>query len=340
MLLLLVPVAVILRLLGAHPVLTFACAAFSLVPLASLLGDSTEQIAAHIGSTAGGILNATFGNLAELVFGIVGLVGGHAEVVKAAITGSIISNLLLVFGVAAFVGSLGRDKLKFNPAAADANTKMLSIAVVALGIPSLFQRWNFPGVGQLSIAAAAILLVIYAASLVFMLHTHRSLFHGRVAASPVIGRKAALVILAITAGLVAVVSQILVSQLEFITRSTGWTELFIGLVIVAVLGNAAEHSSAVMLARRDQMDLALQIAVGSGAQVALFIAPLLVVLSLVWRPQPIVFHPLEIGAILVSVGVVTVASLDGETNWFEGLQLIGAYAILTVFFYFLPPLSS
>jgi Ca2+:H+ antiporter len=346
-LLLLVPAAFALKLAEGHPVLTFASAALALAPLASLLGDTTEQLAAHFGSAAGGLLNATLSNLTELVFGIVGLAGGHVEVVKAAITGSIIGNLLLVFGVAAFVGSLGRDKLKFNPAAVGANTTMLAIASIALAMPSIFQ-WLHPArvapgedrVGQLSLSAAAVLLVIYAASLFFMLRTHRSLFRGRVAATPAIGRNAALVILAATAALIAVASQILVSELEFITRSMGWTELFIGLVIVAVLGNAAEHSSAVMLARRDQMDLSLQIAVGSAAQVALFIAPLLVVMSRAWRPESMVFHPLEIGAVIVSVGVVIVASIDGETNWFEGLQLIGAYAILAAFFYFLPPLSG
>jgi len=252
-----------------------------------------------------------------------------------------------VFGVSAFVGGLGRDRLKFNPAAVGANTKMLTIAAIALGIPPIFQRLHFAGVApgeprvaQLSISVAAVLLVTYAASLVFMLHTHRSLFHGRVAATLAIGRNAALVVLTLTAGLVALISQILVNQLEPITRLTGWSELFIGLVIVAVFGNAAEHSSAVMLARRDQMDVSLQIAIGSSAQVALFIAPLLVVMSRVWLPESMVFHPLEIGAILVSVGVVTVATIDGETNWFEGLQLIGAYAILVVFFYFLPPLGG
>lgn len=334
--LLLVPAAIVLRLAGAKPLVTFAAAALALVPLASLLGDATEQLAAHVGSAAGGLLNATLGNLPELVFGIVGLADGHTEVVLASITGSVIGNLLLVFGVASFIGSLGRDKLNFNPAAVGANTKMLAIAVVALGIPSLFQSLHLGSVGQLSLAAAAILLTIYAASLLFMLRTHRNLFRGRPALQPEIGRGAALVVLVLTAGLIAATSQILVSELKFITRLTGWTELFIGLVIVAVLGNAAEHSSAVMLARRDQMDVSLQIAVGSGAQVALFIAPLLVVLSCIWQPHSMVFHPLEIGAMLVSVGIVTVATIDGETNWFEGLQLIGCYAMLAVLFYFLP----
>jgi Ca2+:H+ antiporter len=344
-LLILVPVAVTLKLGGGHPILTFASAALALAPLASLLGDATDQLAAHVGSAAGGLLNATLGNLTELVFGTVALANGHVEVVKAAVTGSIVSNLLLVFGLAAFVGSLGREKLKFNPAAVGANTTMLTIAAIALGTPSVFQWLRLarlaPGevrVGQLSLSAA-VLLAIYTASLFFMLYTHRGLFRGRVAATPVIGRNVALVILAAAAGFIAVASQILVGELEFVTRSMRWSELFIGLVIVAVLGNAAEHCSAVMLARRDQMDLSLQIAVGSGAQVALFVAPLLVVMAWTWRRESLVFHPLEIAAILVSVGVVTVASIDGETNWFEGLQLIGAYAILAAFFYFLPPLG-
>jgi len=345
--LVLIPVAIVLSVTAMHPILTFTCAALALVPLASLLGDSTEQLGAHVGATAGGLLNATAGNLPELVFGMIALADGHAAVVRATVVGSIIGNLLLVFGLAAFAGSLGREKLRFSPAAADANTKMLTLAALALGTPSLFHHLHWGGsaasdarLGQLNIWAAAVLLVVYAASLIFMLHTHHSLFRGQSIVTPVIGRSAALAILILAAGLVAVISQVLVGGLESITRSTGWTELFIGVVIVAVLGNAAEHASAIVLARRGQMDLSLQIAVGSGAQVALFIAPLLVVVSRLWLPHCMVFHPLEIGAILVSVGVVTVATIDGETNWFEGLQLIGAYVILAAFFYFLPPLTN
>ncbi|HME00341.1 MAG TPA: calcium/proton exchanger [Terriglobia bacterium] len=344
------PAAILLRALHFAPVLIFSAAALALVPLASLLGDATEQLAAHVGTAAGGLLNATLGNTTELVIGVVGLWGGHLEVVKASIAGSIVGELLLVFGLSAFVGGLGREKLRFSTAAVGANISMLFLAVVALVMPALFQLsasrqlspLNSPpppglSVDRLSLWTAVVLLIVYAASLVFMFRTHRNLFRGAGFAPPVLGRSTALGILIASAGLTVVASQILISQVEPVTRALGWSELFVGLIIVAMVGNAAEHSAAVMLARRDQMDLALNIAIGSSAQIALFVAPLLVLISQARPPaMSLVFHPLETAAVIISVGVVTAASIDGETNWFEGLQLLAVYAILAVVFYFLP----
>jgi Ca2+:H+ antiporter len=340
----LLPAAIFSEVLHLSPLLAFSAAALALVPLASLLGDATEQLTAHVGTAAGGLLNATLGNIAELVIGFVALWSGHSQVVKASITGSIIGNLLLVFGLAAFVGGLGRETLRFSSAAVGANTSMLFLAVVALVMPALFQISVFgslepagPGIEHLSVWTAAVLLIVYGGSLVFMFRTHRSLFGGGRLASPVLSRGTALGILVGATVLTVVASQVLISHIEPVTRTVGWTELFIGLIIVAIVGNAAEHSAAVMLARKDQMDLALNITIGSSAQIALFVAPLLVLVS--WARPPVmslVFHPLEIAAVVISVGVVTAASIDGETNWFEGLQLLAAYAILAVFFYFLP----
>jgi len=345
----LVPAAILSRVLHLAPVLIFSAAALALVPLASLLGDATEQLAAHAGVAAGGLLNATMGNTTELVIGVVALWGGHVEVVKASIAGSIVGELLLVFGLAAFVGGLGREKLRFSTAAVGANISMLFLAVVALLMPALFQisasrlsPLNSPppagmSVDRLSLWTAVVLLIVYAGSLVFMFRTHRSLFRGAGFAPPVLGRGTALGILVVTAGLTVVASQILISQVEPVTRALGWSELFVGMVIVAMVGNAAEHSAAVMLACRDQMDLALNIAIGSSAQIALFVAPLLVLVSQARRPaMSLVFHPLETAAVIISVALVTAASIDGETNWFEGLQLLAVYAILAVVFYFLP----
>jgi Ca2+:H+ antiporter len=340
----LVPGAVLASALHLHPLIIFATAALALIPLATMLGGATEELAGHVGATAGGLLNATLGNLTELIIGVVALWDGHVEVVKASITGSIIGNLLLVFGLAAFFGGLGREKLSFNRVAVGANTGMLLLAVVGLVMPALFQlsvlgKLQSSGVKieHLSLWTAVVLLLSYGASFVFMFRTHHSIFRGEALAGGRVGRNAALLVLVVASGLTAVASDLLVGQIEFVTRSLGWTELFIGLVIVATVGNAAEHSAAVMLARKDKMDLALNIAVGSSAQIALFIAPLLVVLSQT-RPVPmsLVFQPLEIAAVILSVGVVTVVSMDGETHWFEGLQLLSVYAILAVFFYFLP----
>jgi Ca2+:H+ antiporter len=342
--LVIVPAAVSLEILHQHPLLIFGAAAAALIPLASLLGDATEELAGHVGPALGGFLNATLGNATELIIAFLALRSGHVEVVKASITGSIIGNLLLVFGLAVLVGGLGRDKQTFNRTAIGANTSMLFLAVVALVMPAIFDlavfgRLEETGevIERLSFWTAAVLLISYGASLVFTFRTHKDVFRGgghhRV---PELGRGAAIAVLTVATILIAVASEILVGQLEFVTKTMGWTELFVGLVIVATVGNAAEHSTAVLVARKDQMDLALNIAVGSSTQIALFVAPLLVVASQFMSPMSLVFHPLEIAAVIFSVGVVTLVSQDGETNWFEGLQLLSVYVILGVFFYFLP----
>lgn len=340
----LVAAALVLDVLGGHPLLTFAAAALALVPLAGLLGHATEELAVHVGPAAGGLLNATLGNLTELIVGVLALSRGEVEVVKASITGSIIGNLLLVFGLAAFLGGLGRQKLSFSAVAVGANASMLFLAVVALVMPALFQLSVFgsleasgPRIEHLSFWTSCVLLASYAASLVFMLRTHRGLFRGDRPEHPALGRGAALALLGISAVLVAIASELLVGQIEAVTTSLGWTQLFVGLVVVATVGNAAEHSTAIMAARAGRMDLALHTAVGSSTQIALFVAPLLVVLSpLLGAPMSLVFHPLEIAAVILSVGAVVVVAMDGETNWLEGLMLLGVYAILAVFFYVLP----
>ncbi len=342
--LILVPAMVLLEMLHQHPVAIFGAAALALIPLASLLGDATEELAGHVGPALGGFLNATLGNATELIIAFLALRSGHAEGVKASITGSIIGNLLLVLGLAVLVGGWGREKQTFNRTAIGANTSMLFLAVVALVMPanfdlSVFGRLEENGetIEQLSFWVAAVLLVSYFASLIFTFRTHKDVFRGESHHTPVLGRATSIAVLAVATLLIALASEILVGQIEFVTRSLGWTELFVGLVIVATVGNAAEHSTAVMAARKNQMDLALNIAVGSSTQIALFVAPLLVVASQ-WMPShmSLVFHPLEIGAVIFSVGAVTLVSQDGETNWFEGVQLLSVYIILGVFFYFLP----
>jgi Ca2+:H+ antiporter len=340
----LVAAAVVLDVLGGHPVLAFSISALALVPLAGLLGQATQELAEHVGPAAGGLLNATLGNFAELIIGVLALQRGEIEVVKASITGSIIGNLLLVFGLAAFVGGLGRERLGFSSVAMGANTSMLFLAVVALVMPAIFQLSVFGSlqargfrIEHLSFWVAGVLLVSYAASLVFMLNTHRFLFRGEMGGRPVLSQGAALAVLVGVAVLVAAASEILVSQIEAVTSALGWTQLFVGVVVVATVGNAAEHSTAILAARSGRMDLALHIAVGSSTQIALFVAPLLVLLSTAFfAPMSLVFHPLEIAAVILSVGAVAVVAMDGETNWLEGLQLLGVYAILAVFFYVLP----
>ncbi len=342
--LLLVPGAVILKVLHSHPIAVFGAASLALVPLASLLGDATEELAGHVGPALGGLLSATLGNATELIIAFLALRSGHIEVVKASITGSIIGNLLLVFGLAILLGGLGREKQTFSRVAVGANTSMLFLATVALVMPAVFElavfgklRESGAMIERLSVWTAAVLLFSYFASFIFTFRTHRSLFAAEGRQAPGIRRSTVLIVLAAATALVALASEILVGEIRFVTRALGWTELFIGLVVVATVGNAAEHSTAVMMARKDKMDLALNIAVGSSTQIALFVAPLLVVASqLMGAPMSLVFHPLEIAAVILSVGVVTLVSQDGETNWFEGLQLLSVYFILGVFFYFLP----
>ncbi len=340
----LVPGVVILKVFSASSIVVFAAASLAIIPLASLLGDATEELASHAGPVLGGLLSVTLGNATELIIALVALWSGHSAVVKASITGSIIGNLLLVFGLAVFVGGLGREKLTFNRVAVGTDTSMLFLAVVALVMPAVFELTVFgtlqetgPIIERLSVWTAAVLLVSYFASLIFTFRTHRRLFTGDSHRTASISQGAAVVALGVGAALTALMSEILVSEIEPVTRSLGWTELFVGLVIVATVGNAAEHSTAVMMGRKDNMDLALSIAVGSSTQIALFVAPLLVMVSQ-FRPSPmsLVFHPLEIAAVILSVGAVTLVAHDGESNWFEGLQLLSVYAILCVFFYFLP----
>ncbi|MGH9406518.1 MAG: calcium/proton exchanger [Terriglobia bacterium] len=340
----LVAAAVVFQLLKLNPVLVFAVAALALVPLSALIGQATEELAGHTGATAGGLLSATLGNITELVFGIVAVWGGQTEIVKASITGSIIGDLLLVFGLAALAGGIGREKLSFSRFAAGANLSMLFLAVVGLVMPALFQLTvygSLPASGarieRLSLWTAAVLLFSYLASLLFTFRTHRALFRISPGKAPAVSKRTAVTALAVATALTAVASDVLVRQVGATTRSLGWTYLFVGLVIVAIAGNATEHSTAILMARHDQMDLALNVAVGSSIQIALFVAPILVVISQ-FRPAPmsLVFHPLEIAAIILSVGVVALVSIDGETHWFEGLQLLGVYLILAVFFYYLP----
>jgi Ca2+:H+ antiporter len=343
----LVPAAILLDALHTSPVFIFAASSLAIIPLASLLGDATEELAAHSGPALGGFLNSTLGNLTELIIGVLALWSGHVEVVKASLTGSIIGNLLLVFGLAALLGGIGREKLEFNRVAVGANTTMLFLAVVALVMPALYDLTVFgsmrPGgaaLERLSFWTALVLLASYAASLIFTFRTHRNLYGGE-RETPSIGRATAIVILVATAALIAIASEILVGQIEAVTRKLGWTELFVGLIVLATVGNAAEHSTAVLAARRRKMDLALSITIGSSTQIALFVAPVLVLLSQA-RPEPmsLVFHPLEIAAVILSAGIATLVSLDGETNWLEGVQLLAVYAILAVFFYFLPGASG
>ena len=348
-----IPVAVVLELVHASPVLVFGASAVAVIPCAALMGEATEAIAAKTGPGIGGLMNVTFGNAPELIIAFFALIEGLQEVVKASIVGSILGNILLVMGASMVVGGAKRDKQTFSPTAANAQSAMLFLALAALILPALFQLIHgggLPAVGEqavdfgsdverLSLFVSIILLVSYAAGLWFSLRTHRAVFN------PFEGqeeeehhwtvRKAAIV-LAISAVAVGLMSEILVGSISHASEEIGLSEFFVGVFIVAIVGNAAEHWVAVVVAAKDKMDLAVNIAIGSSAQIALFVGPLLVLLSFVFGPGPmaLVFNGYELGGLLFAVLIANLVTHDGESNWFEGVQLLSLYAVLGfVFFY-------
>jgi Ca2+:H+ antiporter len=324
----------------------FVCAALAIVPLAGLMGRATEQLAERLGAGIGGLLNATFGNAAELIIAIVALKAGYYELVKASITGSIIGNILLVFGAGALYGGLKYETQKFNPTAAAMGATMLVLAAIGLVIPAIFH--DIAGSagavreGALSLEIAFVLMVTYVLSLVFTLRTHRHLYAGAAGDVEIdhprasLGRALALLLVA-TAG-VAFMSEMLVGAVEEAAKTAHMNDVFVGVILVAIIGNAAEHSTAILMAGKDKMDIAINIAVGSSIQIALFVAPLLLFLSYLIGPRPmdLIFTNLEVLAIAVSVGIMAFISHDGETHWMEGVQLLAVYIMLGLAFYFLP----
>jgi Ca2+:H+ antiporter len=349
-----IPVAIGLELAHAGPVVIFGAAALAVIPCAAVMGEATEAIAARTGPGIGGLLNVTFGNAPELIIAFFALLEGLQEVVKASIVGSIIGNILLVMGAAMLVGGLPRDKQTFSQTAAHAQSAMLMLALVALVFPAIFQLIHgggLPQVGvdevdfgsdleQLSFGVAIVLLISYVAGLIFSLKTHRAVFNPYDDSAeeeahhwPV--RRAA-VYLALAAVAVGVMSEILVGSITEASEDIGLSQFFVGVFVVAIVGNAAEHWVAVLVAAKDKMDLAVNIAIGSSAQIALFVAPLLVLTSFVVgdHPMALVFNGYELGALLFAVLIANLVTQDGESNWFEGVQLLALYAVLGLVFYF------
>jgi Ca2+:H+ antiporter len=325
----------------------FVLAAASLVPLAAIIGLGTETLAHRTGPALGGFLNATFGNAAELIIAVVAIRQGHVALVKASITGSIVGNLLLVLGASFFAGGLGRVSQKFNRTAATNTASMLFLAVVALVMPAVFDLALYgnlqarpPAIAKLSLGSALVLMLAYTGSLVYAFSVQRDLFRpSRPRETDALHLKAwhSVTILAAGSLLTTVQAELLVGALEPALAAFGLTEFFVGVVVVAVIGNAAEHYSAVVAARRDQMTLAVEIAVGSSAQIALLVGPVVVLYSFaIGRPMSLLFNPFEITAIALSVVSAALVVVDGESNWVEGLQLMSVYAILALAFYFVP----
>jgi Ca2+:H+ antiporter len=338
-----VPAAVALTYTHQSPVLVFFVACLGVLPLAGFMGEATEHIAARTGPAMGGLLNATFGNAAELIIAIVALRAGLIDLVKASIIGSILGNLLLILGLSIVAGGVSRPQLRFSRTNAGMSAGMLCLAVVSLVLPTLFsyihpEPSSRSAALYLSEGIAGILLVTYAASLWFSLKTHKRLFGGD--PHPVTGTlwslgKAGGILALATVG-VAVMSEILVHSVEAVTASLGLSQVFLGLIIIPLIGNAAEHATAVVVARKGQMDLALQIALGSSTQIALLVAPILVFAGLiVGRNMNLVFGPLQVIVLFLATLVSTIVTLDGESNWFEGVQLLAVYAMIATAAYFI-----
>ncbi|HEV7519499.1 MAG TPA: calcium/proton exchanger [Candidatus Angelobacter sp.] len=347
LLLLFVPAAIALDLLHASPLLIFIASALAIAPLASVLGESTGILAAYCGPAVGGILSATIGNATEMIIAFFALHAGHINVVKASLSGSIIGNLLLVLGLSMVAGGIRNPVQRFPRSTSAMNSTTLMIAVAALVMPAVFNLTVFGtlqhrdiNLQNLSLWTSGVLILLYVLNLLFVFRTHRASFaaqHQEKQGVPRTSRGQALVSLALATGLIAGMSEILVGQIAPVTRALGMTELFVGVIVVALVGNAAENSTAIMMARRNRMDVSIAIATGASTQIALFVAPVLVFLSVaVGHPMTLVFNGFEIAAIVLSVLIMEMISSDGETNWFEGAQLLAVYAIVAVAFYFVP----
>jgi Ca2+:H+ antiporter len=339
-LLVFIPVSLVAELTH-QPLLTFISAALAIVPLAGLIGRATDQLAICVGPRLGGLLNATFGNLTELIVAVLLIAAGNVEVVKASLVGSIVGNLLLVLGVSLFVGGLGRSEQAFSARAAGVHTASLVLAVAGLGVPALLMaaspRLSAGDREIVSAGVAATLILLYASALVFVQFTNAHLFRTPESSErPEWSRTLALAVLLGAALLVGLESELLVSALNPALQTLRISPIFVGLILIPVIGNAAEHASAVAFAIRDKVDVTLEIAVGSSTQVALFVAPLMVFISLAMgRPMDFVFTGFEIGAVFVSTLIIAVISRDGHSNWLEGLQLISVYVIVALAAFFL-----
>ena len=357
LLLVFVPLAALGEWLHWNRVAVFVLAGLAIIPLAGIMGGATERLAARFGAGVGGLLNATFGNAAELIISIAALRAGLFDVVKASLTGSIIGNVLLVLGLAILVGGARRERQSFDRAAAAVGSTLLALAVVGLVVPALFHLFAERAVARaaldsaseaaleqgLSLEIAVVLFVVYLLSLWFSLRTHRHLYAGQVRVPGNGGERHASALrpgltLLVATALVAWMSELLVGAVGAASAALGLSPVFVGVVVVATVGNAAEHSSAVLVAMRNQMDLAFHIAIGSSIQIALFVAPLLVFLSRLMPagPMDLRFTPFEVVAVAIAVGIVNLVAQDGESNWLEGALLLAVYLILAMAFYFLP----
>ena len=354
-LLLFIPVSIAAHFLEWGESIVFITAGIGIVPLAAYMGEATEEIAVVVGPNLGGLLNATFGNATELILAFVALKGGLITVVKATITGSIISNLLLVMGFSMFLGGLRYKEQIFQSGAARMNASIMNLAVIAILLPTAVE-YTSSGIGEttlqtLSVTVAVVLIIIYCLTLIFSMKTHSYLYDVGEADLEVEGETAEAtekvnlpfwigVLLIVTIG-VAVESELLVDSLEVATSELGLTALFTGVILLPIIGNAAEHATAVTVALKNKMDLSVSVAMGSSMQIALFVAPVLVIGGwFLGQPMDLNFNPFELVAVIVAVLIANSVSSDGESNWLEGSLLLATYTILGLAFFFHPVIEG
>lgn len=345
-LLLFIPIAILAELLHWSPLIVFASSALAVIPLAAVLGEATEAIAEKIGPRFGGLLNATLGNAAELIITLFAIRAGLLDLVKASIIGSILGNILLVAGASILAGGLKNGLQRFNRSHAGLDSTLAILAVIALSVPSFFNAAIEPDLARveaLSLTVAAAMLLIYVLSIIYSIRSRNqpeSAADILIQPSPTVPRwtvRQSIGILIAATAAIAVMSELLVSSVEPVSQALGFSEFFIGIIIVPIIGNVAEHIVAVQVALKNQMDLSLSIAMGSSLQIALFVAPVLVFVSLMFgHPLTLEFNGFELISLVAAALISALVSLDGESNWLEGATLLIVYAILALAFFFLP----
>ena len=345
-LLVFVPISMVLNFMHGNQSMIFITACLAIIPLAGLMGEATESLAAVSGPRIGGFLSATFGNATELIIAIFAIRSGHSEIAKASIAGAIIGNILLVLGASMLLGGLKFKVQKFNKKASGNSATLLLFAIIGLAIPAIFLHSvkyeeltiNYEVV---SIAIAAVMIIIYILGLIFSFFTHKDIMGTEHAEDIEVkwSKNKSIFVLLLATVLIAFESEFLVGSIEGIAHGLGWNKMFIGIIVIAIIGNAAEHATAVLMALKNKMDVALEIAVGSSLQIVLFVAPALVFLSLLFGREnwmSLIFNEFELAGIAAAVFIANIVSQDGESNWLEGVQLIAVYIILGVAFFFAP----
>lgn len=341
--LLFVPISFIGKFLNFSPTIMFILAALSIIPLAGIMGEGTEEISFYTGPKIGGFLNATFGNATELIISFFALKSGLFEVVKSSIAGSIIGNILLVLGASMFIGGLKHKTQNFNINVVETTSSILLFSLIGLCVPAFFTHTinanllntRYEG---LSLVVAIVMFILYILSLIFSFFTHKDLYATTTEEEGHESKwslKKSIAILIIATVIIAIESEFLVGGIEDITSKLGLSEFFVGIILIPIIGNAAEHSTAITMALKNKMDVAIEIALGSSLQIILFVAPVLIFLSLLFTPMSIIFNPFELVSLIASVIIANKVASDGQSNWLEGAQLMAVYFIIAAGFFIL-----